>query len=92
VCSAEENSDLYYSIPWSHGTLGFVVSVQLKIIPSKQFVQMTYFPFSNKECAIAKFASESRSKECDFVECLAFSPSEYVVMTGMLIFKFCTSV
>ena len=24
-CSADENSDLFHSVPWSYGTLGFLV-------------------------------------------------------------------
>lgn len=33
-CSREENSDLFYAVPWSYGTLGFLVAVELKIIPA----------------------------------------------------------
>jgi delta24-sterol reductase len=35
-CSRTQNSDLFYAIPWSHGTLGFVVAVELDIIPCKK--------------------------------------------------------
>lgn len=34
ACSREENSDLFYAVPWSHGTLGFLTAVELKIIPA----------------------------------------------------------
>ncbi len=83
-CSAEENPDLFYSVPWSHGTLGFVVSVLLRIVPSKKYVRLQYLPFKSKQEAVDLFAAESRSAEHDFVECLAYSPSEYVVMLGDL--------
>lgn len=33
-CSRVENSDLFYAIPWSHGTLGFLTVIELKIIPA----------------------------------------------------------
>lgn len=33
-CSREENSDLFYAIPWSYGTLGFLTAVELKILPA----------------------------------------------------------
>ena len=26
-CSESENSDLFYSVPWSYGTLGFLVTL-----------------------------------------------------------------
>ena len=34
-CSEEENSDLFFSVPWSYGTLGFLTAVKIKMIPSK---------------------------------------------------------
>ena len=39
-CSPSENADLYYQIPWSHGTLGFLVAAELKIIPAKKFIRV----------------------------------------------------
>lgn len=33
-CSRNENTDLFYGIPWSHGTLGFLVAAEIKIIPA----------------------------------------------------------
>lgn len=83
-CTATENEDLFYSIPWSHGTLGFVVSVEIQIIQCKQYVDLTYLPFHNKEEALAKFSEESTTASYEFVECLAYSTNEYVVMLGNL--------
>ena len=39
-----ENPDLYYALPWSHGTLGFLVSADLRIIPAKKYVKLSYHP------------------------------------------------
>ena len=35
TCSREENSDLFYAIPWSYGTLRFLTAVDIMIIPFK---------------------------------------------------------
>ncbi|WAR23698.1 DHC24-like protein [Mya arenaria] len=43
-CSKDENPDLFYAVPWSYGTLGFLVSAEIQIVPSKKFVRMEYFP------------------------------------------------
>ncbi len=51
TCSEDENSDLFYAVPWSYGTLGFLTSVKIKIIPSKRFVKMTYRPAHTAEDA-----------------------------------------
>lgn len=39
-----EYSDLFHCLPWSHGTLGFLVAVELKIIKVKPYVHMRYVP------------------------------------------------
>lgn len=33
-CSRDEKSDLFYAIPWSYGTLGFLTAVEIKILPA----------------------------------------------------------
>ena len=34
-----EYSDLYHALPWSHGTLGFLVALEIKIIKIKVMVK-----------------------------------------------------
>jgi len=84
-CSEDENQDLFYSIPWSHGTLGFLVAAELKIIPAKKFVELTYQPTYTREELLEKFENASRQKsEFLFVEALTFSRDEAVLMVGKL--------
>ena len=52
TCSEEENSDLFYSVPWSYGTLGLLVSAKIKIIPSKRFVKLNYKPVYSMQAAM----------------------------------------
>lgn len=33
-CSRTENTDLFYAVPWSYGTLGLLTAVEIKIIPA----------------------------------------------------------
>ena len=35
VTADNEYKDLFYTLPWSHGTLGFLVALELKIIKIK---------------------------------------------------------
>ncbi len=49
TCSEEENSDLFYAVPWSYGTLGFLVSAKIRIIPAKRFVRLNYTPVKSME-------------------------------------------
>ncbi|KAK3089419.1 hypothetical protein FSP39_003484 [Pinctada imbricata] len=82
-CSQTENKDLFYSVPWSHGTLGFLVSAELKIIPAKKYMRMEYFPVYKTEDMVKKFREESVKKhDNEFVEGLVYSHDTAVIMTG----------
>lgn len=35
-CDAENYSDLFHAVPWSYGTVGFLMSVRLRIVPVKK--------------------------------------------------------
>uniref|UniRef100_H2Y9T9 Delta(24)-sterol reductase n=1 Tax=Ciona savignyi TaxID=51511 RepID=H2Y9T9_CIOSA len=82
-CSKTENPDLFYSVPWSYGTLGFLVAAEIRIVPSKPFVRIKYQPAHSAGELVDIFTKESKkTKENDFVEALAYSDEEGVVMTG----------
>lgn len=85
TCSETERPDLFYAVPWSYGTLGFLVSAEIKIIPSKKFVRMEYFPVHSKDEMVRKFQEQTLLQDRnEFVETLAYSLDEAVVMTGNL--------
>lgn len=81
-CSAEENATLFYNIPWSHGTLGFLVAAELRIIPCKPYVKLHYQPLKGLDNLVNAFESASRNTDHQFVELLQFSKDEGVLMTG----------
>ena len=51
----DENADLFYSVPWSYGTLGFLVAVEMKIIPAKPYVKLRYTPVHTNSEIVSKF-------------------------------------
>eukprot|EP01134_Creolimax_fragrantissima_P004148 CFRG4148T1 len=83
-CSATENPELFYSIPWSYGTLGFIVSAELMIIPAKKYVHITYTPCYTQAEYTQNFEAAARDMSNDFVETLVYSQHEAVVMTGVM--------
>mmetsp|Transcript_756 Transcript_756/g.1597 ORF Transcript_756/g.1597 Transcript_756/m.1597 type:complete len:510 (+) Transcript_756:189-1718(+) len=84
VASEESNSDLFHAIPWSYGTLGLLLSATLRIVPCKPYVRLTYTPFHSRAEAVAHFAelSTAGADAPDFVEGLAYSETDTVVMAG----------
>lgn len=86
TCSEETNSDLFYAVPWSYGTLGFLVSVEIQIIPSRRFVKLDYQPTFSLEETLEVYEREVRRDSGNqFVECLVFSKDTAVVMTGNMV-------
>ncbi|NWY76839.1 DHC24 reductase, partial [Erithacus rubecula] len=83
-CSPTENSDLFYAVPWSCGTLGFLVAAEIKMIPAKKYVKIHYEPVRGLQKICEKFTEESKKKENNFVEGLLYSLDEAVIMTGVL--------
>lgn len=83
--SKHENPELYASIPWSHGSLGFLTCAELQIVPAKKYVQMTYLPCTSQESMITTFNTASRCVEFDFVEMLSYGKRRGVVMVGKMV-------
>lgn len=82
-CSKDENSELFYSVPWSYGTLGFLTAVEIKIIPATKYARLKYEPVRGLKTLCQKFEVEAKNKNNDFVEALLFSVDEGVIMTGV---------
>lgn len=84
-CSKDENPDLFYAVPWSYGTLGFLVSAEIQIVPAKKYVKMEYYPALSRQQMIKRFEQETKKKTGnDFVECLVYSETTGVIMTGVM--------
>jgi delta24-sterol reductase len=83
-CSADENPDLFYALPWSHGTLGFLVAAEIRIIPAKPYVKLTYLPCHSLQELSEVFTKETKDPNNAFVEGIVFSLDKGVVMRGEL--------
>jgi len=81
--TAEENKDLFYALPWSHGTLGFLVAVELKIIPVKPYMHLTYIPCHSLDemCKLTESLSIADDGP-EFLEVTVYSKEKSVVMVG----------
>jgi len=78
-----ENPDLFYTLPWSHGTLGFLVAVELRIVPVKPYMRLRYLPFHSQESFCRQFKALAEAEHPpSYLEALAFSPDTGVIMTG----------
>ena len=72
-------------MPWSHGTLGFLVAAEIQIIPAKPWVRLEYHPCHTEAETLDLFAQASSDESVDFVEGLVYSKETCVVMTGVMV-------
>ncbi|KAJ6805159.1 delta(24)-sterol reductase-like [Iris pallida] len=84
-----EYSDLFYGIPWSQGTLGLLVSAEIKLIAVQEYMKLTYKPVRGNLQEQAQAYADSfaprdgdPAKVPDFVEGMVYTPTEGVFMTG----------
>ena len=92
TCSRDKNSDLFYAIPWSYGTLGFLTAVDVMMIPFKPYIKLIYEPTYSLEETIEVFARETKKDNSklkiidetdnDSVEGIMFTKEKAVIMTG----------
>ncbi|CAG9760209.1 unnamed protein product [Ceutorhynchus assimilis] len=82
-CSKDENPDLFYAIPWSYGTLGILTAVEIKLVPAKKYVRLTYEAVTGSDNIAKKFTEASTNLKNEFVEALGYSGNEAVIMKGV---------
>ena len=77
--------DLFETIPVSYGTLGFLVSVNLTIVPYKPYVKHTYYTANSKDKMIQLFKREINDPSVDTVEGIMLTKDQAVVMSGKFV-------
>jgi hypothetical protein len=84
--SPQENSDLFYGIPNSYGTLGYILRAKMKIMPSTPYVQVRHTTFNNIPEALRAFEKESNELETkDYLEGIVFKPNKIHFLTGTFV-------
>lgn len=85
TCARDNDPDLFYSIPWSYGTLGFLTSVELKIIPSTKYIRLEYEPVHEVDDIVKEFNMACTNKEIDFIDGILFGSNKGVIMKGKMV-------
>ncbi|XP_021966080.2 delta(24)-sterol reductase [Folsomia candida] len=83
TCSEGENSDLFYAMPGSYGTIGFLTAATIRLIKAEKFVKLSYLPVNSLDEASQAIRKESlKNPGHDFVEGIMYSLHEGVIMVG----------
>ncbi|KAF2260402.1 24-dehydrocholesterol reductase-like protein precursor [Lojkania enalia] len=79
-----ETRDLLYGSAGACGTLGIVTLLEIELIESEPYVELTYHPVHSVESALSTLQSAEEDPSIDFIDGILFSPSSGTVMTGKL--------
>lgn len=87
TCTPEnENSELFFALPNSYGTLGYVLKIKMKLIRAKKYVRLTNFRFDEIHEYFEKLkvlCMKHRTKEQDsFIDGVIFNENEMYIILG----------
>ncbi|RJO59227.1 FAD-binding oxidoreductase [Candidatus Parcubacteria bacterium] len=80
--SREIQSDLFWGLAASYGSLGILTKIKLKLIPAKNFVRLAYQPVKSFNEAIEVITQKTKAP-VDFIDGIMFSKNSGVIMTGI---------
>jgi len=83
IVTKESNPDLFYALPWSHGSLGFLLSVTVEMIQVKPFVKITYIPTYSAKDMVSKLEEYTvKNPTSTFVEATMYTKEKSVIQLG----------
>ena len=85
VTADNEHADLFRALPWSHGTLGLLVAIEMRVIAAPSHVRLVYRPFYSLEAYAKEYERLARaSAPPHFIEVLIYGRDRAVLMEGYL--------
>lgn len=81
--SPTERADLFYGAAGSCGTLGIITAAELRLIPAKRYVNLTYKPVANFKATITTLEQTAKEQH-DFIDGILFGKDHGLVITGEL--------
>merc|ERR1712159_397815 len=75
--------EFFYAVPWNYGTLGFLLSAKLRIVPVKKFVKMKYIITNSPQELCAKMTALAESDDAPtFLEATVYTKDKAVIQCG----------
>ena len=84
TASPLERADLFYGAAGTLGTLGVLTLLEIQLIPSKPYVELTYHPVTSVSEALSTMSAATKISSTDYVDGILFALDRGVVVTGRL--------
>lgn len=85
VSPDNEHADLFWAIPNSLGSFGYLLRLRMRVQPSKPLVRLQKTWYSSPEALIAGLEKECKVPENDYVDAVALSATGGMVITGRFV-------
>ena len=80
--SVDKNSDLYYGIGGTYGTIGIITRVKLKLIPCMPYVKVDYLHHDSFEGFYNNFKQIINDSNDDFVEAFVNNRNDFTIVVA----------
>ncbi len=77
-----DHADLFYALPNSYGTLGYVLRARIALQPARPYVHLNIERFAAPAAYLEAMQAATHSADVDFVEGLFFGDCRFYLMTG----------
>jgi len=77
----KENSDLFYGMPCSYGSIGILTTITLRLVSATENIKMEYIRVSSYAEALETIKAKAKTAT-EFIDAIMFTPSKGVVMVG----------
>jgi len=84
TASPTERPDLFSGAAGTFGTLGVITLLELNLIDSRRYVEMTYHPTSSTVEALTTMRLASEIESNDYIDGILYSPSHGAIVSGRL--------
>jgi FAD/FMN-containing dehydrogenase len=85
VCRPDnEHRDLFYALPNSYGTLGYILRLKAQVVPVKPYVHLTHVRHRDADRLFADI-ERWRAEPIDFLDGVVFGRGEYYLTIGRFV-------
>ncbi len=83
--SSQNNSDLFYGISGSYGSLGLISLIKMSLVESAKYVKTIYYPTKSFQETLSLIEEKTKDSSIDYLEGILYSTSHGVVITAQRI-------
>ncbi|KAJ3310511.1 hypothetical protein HDU93_005363 [Gonapodya sp. JEL0774] len=85
VASETHNTDVFRAVPFSHGSLGFLTSLSLRVVPAQKELLVSYRKFGSVKELRESLVTSVETTDAFFLEGVIHSTSHTVLIRGDLL-------